>query len=72
MGLFAPGLALAAATTAQPLSGARAAAVSALVNLGYSQTDAARVVAQATRDVGDDATESTLIRAALKALAPTA
>jgi Holliday junction DNA helicase RuvA len=66
MGLFAP------ATTAQPLSGARAAAVSALVNLGYSQTDAARVVAQATRDVGDDATESTLIRAALKALAPTA
>ena len=63
---------IAAATTAQPLSGARAAAVSALVNLGYSQTDAARVVAQAMRDVGDDATESTLIRAALKALAPTA
>ena len=72
IGLFAPGLAHAAATTAQPLSGARAAAVSALVNLGYSQTDAGRVVAQAAREVGEDATESTLIRAALKALAPTA
>jgi len=70
MGLFASGLALAAATTVQPLSGARSAAVSALVNLGYSQSDAARVVAQAARDVGEGATESTLIRAALKALAP--
>lgn len=70
LGLFAEGLSLAAAAPAQALSGARAAAVSALVNLGYSQSDAARVVAQAARDVGESATESTLIRAALKALAP--
>jgi Holliday junction DNA helicase RuvA len=71
MGLFASGLSLAAATpTATPATGSRAAAISALVNLGYSQTDAARVVAQATRDVGEEATESALIRAALKALAP--
>lgn len=69
MGLFASGLSV-AATPAQPLSGARSAAASALVNLGYSQTDAARAVAQAARDVGEDATESTLIRTALKSLAP--
>lgn len=73
MGLFASGLtANVTATVATPATGARAAAVSALVNLGYSQTDASRVVAQAARDVGEEATESALIRAALKALAPTA
>ncbi len=72
MGLFAPGLALSAATPAPTLSGARSAAVSALVNLGYTQADASRAVAQAARDVGEDASESVLIRAALKALAPTA
>lgn len=73
MGLFASGLtANVTAAVATPATGARAAAVSALVNLGYSQTDASRVVAQAARDVGEEATESALIRAALKALAPTA
>lgn len=71
MGLFASGLlANTTATVATPATAARAAAVSALVNLGYSQTDASRAVAQAARDVGEDATESALIRASLKALAP--
>lgn len=70
MGLFAPGLAPSTVTPAVSLSGARSAAVSALVNLGYSQSDASRAVAQAARDVGEEAGESTLIRAALKALAP--
>jgi Holliday junction DNA helicase RuvA len=72
LGLFASGLSAiaAAAPEAVASSGARAAATSALVNLGYTQTDAARAVAQAARDVGDDATESALIRAALKGLAP--
>ncbi|MFT3721968.1 MAG: Holliday junction branch migration protein RuvA [Hyphomonadaceae bacterium] len=71
MGLFASGFS-AAATTPTPVaaSGARAAAISALVNLGYNQSDASRAVAQAARDTGDDAKEAQLIRAALKALAP--
>lgn len=42
-------------------------AISALVNLGYTQSDAARAVAAAARN-GDDADEGTLIRAALKEL----
>jgi Holliday junction DNA helicase RuvA len=71
MGLFASGLSGAVVTpVAIAASGARGAAISALVNLGYTQTDASRAVAQAARDTGEDATESTLIRAALKALAP--
>jgi len=75
MGLFASSLGAqlpdgAALVTA--LAGARADAVSALVNLGYGQADAARVVAQAARDLGENAKESALIRAALKALAPAA
>lgn len=70
MGLFASGHSSVAQPTVEPASGARAAAVSALVNLGYSQSDASRAVAQAARDVGEEATESVLIRAALKALAP--
>ena len=68
---FAPG-AGAAAGAAQAPTGARADAVSALVNLGYGNADAARVVATAARDLGEGATESQLIRAALKALAPSA
>jgi Holliday junction DNA helicase RuvA len=74
MGLFAANLSVAGGgpVPVSPLSGARAAAVSALVNLGYGQADAARAVAQAARDIGDDAKESALIRAALKALAPVA
>jgi Holliday junction DNA helicase RuvA len=74
MGLFAPGLAIApgvASVLAAP-TGARADAVSALVNLGYNQADASRAVAQAARDLGDDAKDAALIRAALKALAPAA
>lgn len=70
MGLFASGLGALAATTPTPLSGARSAAVSALVNLGYTQSDASRAVATAARDAGEGASESVLIRAALKALAP--
>lgn len=73
MGLFASTFTATSATpTPIAATGARAAAISALVNLGYTQVDASRAVAQAARDVGDDATESTLIRAALKALAPAA
>lgn len=71
LGMFASGLMTTTATpVASAATGARAAAASALVNLGYSQTDASRAVAQAARDAGEDATESVLIRAALKALAP--
>jgi Holliday junction DNA helicase RuvA len=61
----AQALALAATTT----SGVRAEAVSALVNLGYAQSEAARAVAQAARD-NPDAAAPALIKAALKALAP--
>lgn len=73
------------ATTAQagpktapaPRSGgaaAQAAALSALLNLGYGQGDAAGAVARAAADAEADPdtppTESDLIRAALKLLAP--
>jgi Holliday junction DNA helicase RuvA len=51
-------------------SGARSDAVSALVNLGYPQADAARAIARAMRDLGEEANASALIRAGLKALAP--
>jgi Holliday junction DNA helicase RuvA len=74
MGLFASGMAIAPGV-ASPLAaptGARADAVSALVNLGYNQVDATRAVAQAARDLGEDARDAALIRAALKALAPVA
>lgn len=71
MGLFASSF-TASSATPQPVAatGARAAAISALVNLGYNSSDASRAVAQAARDAGEDAKESALIRAALKALAP--
>jgi len=71
MGLFAASL-TATTSSAQPIatSGARAAAISALVNLGYNASDASRAVAQAARDAGEDVKEAVLIRAALKALAP--
>jgi Holliday junction DNA helicase RuvA len=48
---------------------AEAEALSALQNLGYSPSDAASAVAQAAVDT-PEATTSTLIRAALKLLAP--
>ncbi len=72
MGLFATNLGIAGGGPAVPMApaGARADAISALVNLGYGQVDAARAVAQAARDLGEDAKEAGLIRAALKALAP--
>lgn len=69
MGLFASNMPT-HATVAPIQGGARADAVSALVNLGYAQADAARAVATASRDLGEGATESQLIRASLKALAP--
>ncbi|MEL7545775.1 MAG: Holliday junction branch migration protein RuvA [Pseudomonadota bacterium] len=51
-------------------SGTRSEAVSALTNLGYSQSEAARAVAAVAKNVPDSET-ATLIRAALKELAPT-
>ena len=50
-------------------TGARGEAVSALVNLGYSQSEAARAVAAGARDA-PDADTGTLIKAALKELSP--
>lgn len=48
-------------------TGARGEAISALVNLGYSQSDAARAVAGVAKDAGDDV--GVLVKAALKELA---
>ena len=45
-------------------------AVSALVNLGYAQPQAAAAVAAAVREAGDDADAARLIRLGLKGLAP--
>ncbi|MAP94874.1 MAG: Holliday junction branch migration protein RuvA [Ponticaulis sp.] len=50
-----------------PASGARAEAISALVNLGYQQTEAARAVAAAAQSV-DAENVSALIKGALKEL----
>ena len=57
-------------STPAPQTGAGdlAGALSALVNLGYGQGEAAAAVAQAAQDGVDG--EADLIRAALKALAP--
>ncbi len=57
------------APTAPTASAAREAAVSALINLGYGESDARRAAAQALRDLGDEAGEGALIKAALKELA---
>ncbi|MEL6665988.1 MAG: Holliday junction branch migration protein RuvA [Pseudomonadota bacterium] len=57
------------AAAAELKTGARSEAVSALINLGYSQSEAARAVATAARDV-PDAETGTLIKAALKELSP--
>ncbi|MEO0607497.1 MAG: Holliday junction branch migration protein RuvA [Pseudomonadota bacterium] len=50
-------------------TGARGEAVSALINLGYSQSEAARAVAASARELPDTDT-GTLIKAALKELSP--
>ncbi|HYD87655.1 MAG TPA: Holliday junction branch migration protein RuvA [Vitreimonas sp.] len=49
-----------------PVNGARAEAVSALVNLGIDQSSAARAVASAAKQFAADAPAPELIRAALK------
>ena len=52
--------------SAPAASGARAEAVSALVNLGIDQSSAARAVAAASKQIDSDAPAPELIRAALK------
>ena len=71
MGLFAANPQVdVAAPQSRPAPGARADAVSALVNLGYGQGDSMRAVAEAARELGEGAKDAQLIRAALKVLAP--
>lgn len=66
-GKVAPGVALGGATMAAPAPQTPAAdALSALANLGYRPADAARAVAEAQRDLGDDLPVATLIRESLK------
>lgn len=57
----------AASAPVEAPSGARKEAISALVNLGYGQSEAARAIAEAARDTDTDDV-SGLIRAGLKAL----
>jgi len=58
------------AAAADLKTGPRGEAISALVNLGYSQSEAARAVAAGARDL-PDADTGALIKAALKELSPT-
>ncbi|USA39564.1 Holliday junction branch migration protein RuvA [Pelagerythrobacter marinus] len=60
------GIAGAAIGAAAPAGGASADAVSALENLGFKPAVAARAVAAAQGELGEDASESDLIRVALK------
>lgn len=53
-------------TAAAPPQGARADAVSALLNLGFRPADAANAVAAAGEELGADATLDALVRLALK------
>jgi holliday junction DNA helicase RuvA len=53
-----------------PAAGAAADAVSALVNLGYSPSQAFGVVAEAAGEIGAEASVGALIKAALVKLAP--
>ncbi len=67
-------VAAAAAVAGQPADEAPAAvkdAVSALVNLGYTQAQAGAAVAAALRETGEEADVARLIRVALKNLAQT-
>ena len=66
---MAQGLAPPAGRLPASPEGAEAEAMSALANLGYAPTEAARAVAEAAREA-PDAPTATLIRAALKRLAP--
>jgi Holliday junction DNA helicase RuvA len=54
---------------ALPEQGAQADAVSALVNLGWKQPQAAAAIARAAKRLGDDATLDALIRDGLKEMA---
>jgi Holliday junction DNA helicase RuvA len=66
------GIALGPAAQSAPVgapAGAAADAVSALVNLGYSRSDAFSAVSQAAKRLGDEARIDALIRAGLKELA---
>jgi holliday junction DNA helicase RuvA len=63
------GLSTVAAELASPKSSAVTDAVSALVNLGYGQSQAAMAVSAAIRKGGDDQPTEKLIRAALKEMA---
>ena len=63
------GLGQIAAELAAPKSSAVADSVSALVNLGYGQTQAAMAVSAAMKKAGDDQPTEKLIRLALKELA---
>jgi holliday junction DNA helicase RuvA len=63
------GLGKVAAELAAPKSSAVTDAVSALVNLGYGQTQAAMAVSSAMKKAGDDQPTEKLIRLALKEMA---
>lgn len=65
----APDAAAPAALPARAVPSGRAEALSALSNLGYAPSEAARAVAEAL-DTTPDADTATLIRAALRLLAP--
>jgi Holliday junction DNA helicase RuvA len=65
-GFIATGSAARASANGAPVNGARAEAVSALVNLGIDQSSAARAVASASKQFEADAPAPELIRAALK------
>lgn len=62
----APAAAALASPAAMPASSAAADAISALLNLGFRQAEAMRVVAETERDLGTDLPAPTLIREALK------
>lgn len=61
-----PGGGLGGASPSAPVGSASADAVSALENLGFKPATAARAVAAAQGELGEDAKESELIRVALK------